>query len=158
MKARFLLPLLLAGCASDGAGLKPGVSSAEEVVRSMGPPALEIANPDGSRNMAYPKGYFAGQTFMVKVGPDGLVQGVEQVLNEDTFRRIVPGLTRDDVMRMLGPPVEVMDFPRLQQTALDYRYHDAWGYDAILSVMVDPQGIVVGKVTRRIDRGDDKRR
>jgi len=133
------------------------VSSAEEAVRTMGPPALEIANPDGSKSLAYPKGYYTGQTFMVRVGRDGLVQRVEQVLNDDHFHRIVAGITRDDVLRQIGPPVEVMDFPRLQQTAWDYRYQDTWGYTAILSVMIDRQGIVAGKTTRRIEARDKGR-
>ena len=156
VRARVLfLSLGLSACAAyDGSGLRPGVSSAEEVVRTMGPPALELANPDGSKSLAYPKGYFSGQTFMVRVGRDGLVQRVEQVLNEDHFYRIVPGITRDDVLRTIGPPIEVMDFERLQQTAWDYRYQDIWGYTAILSVMINRQGIVVGRHTRRIEPRD----
>src|SRR5262249_60441994 len=137
--------------------LRPG-ASADEVRRTLGPPALELANPDGSRQLAYPKGYYTGQTIMVHVGQDGLVKGSEQVLDEDHFYRIVPGLTRDDVLRPLGPPLETMEFARLQQVAWDYRYRDIWGYDAILSVMFDLNGIVVGKVTRRLDRGHDKRK
>jgi hypothetical protein len=154
----FLL-LFLASCATgsyEGSGLSPGSSGIDEVRRTMGPPALELANPDGSKQLAYPKGYYSNRTFMVRVGPDGLLQGVEQVLDEDHIYRIRPGQTRDDVLRNIGPPLETMEFARLQQVAWDYRYQDAWGYVAILSVMFDPRGIVVGKVTRRIDRGDNK--
>ena len=149
------LSLFAAACASyDGRGLQPGVTSESEVRRTMGPPALELDNPDGSRTLAYPKGPLGTRTYMVKLGPDGMVGGVEQVLNEDHFYRIVPGITRDDVLRTIGPPSQVDEFPRLQQTAWEYRYQDAWGYTAILSVMIDPRGIVVGKTTRRLERGD----
>ena len=156
MRARLLLPLVLSACATayDGSNLRPGVSSAEEAVRTMGPPAMEIANPDGSKSLAYPKGYYTGQTFMVRVGRDGIVQRVEMVLTEDFFHRIVPGITKDDVLRLIGPPIETMDFARLQQTAWDYRYQDIWGYTAILSVMIDRQGIVVGRTTRRLEPRD----
>jgi len=154
MRAWILFPLILSACATYGTALQPGVSSAEEAVRTMGPPALEVANPDGSRSLAYPQGYYTGQTVMVRVGRDGLVQRVEQVLHDDNFHRIVAGITRDDVLRLIGPPVEIMDFARLQQTAWDYRYRDTWGYDAVLSVMIDRQGIVAGKVTRRIEPRD----
>jgi hypothetical protein len=124
----------------------------------MGAPALEFDNPDGSRQLVYPKGYFTGQTFMVNIGADGRVQSVHQALNEESIYKIQPGQTRDDVLRLIGPPIETMEFARLQQVAWDYRYEDAWGYTAILSVMFDPKGIVVGKSTRRLDRGDDKGR
>ena len=160
MRLAILLPVLLAAaCASySGAGLQPGVSSVQEVHRLMGPPALELPNPDGSRQLAYPRGPLGTETYMVHVGRDGLVQGVEQVLRDERFYRIVPGITRDDVLRLIGPPSEVMDFPRLQQVAWEYRYQDTWGYIAFLSVMIDREGKVVGRTTRRIDRGDSKGR
>jgi hypothetical protein len=155
----FLAVAITACTVVDGGfGVQPGVTSAEEVVRQKGPPAVEIANPDGSRNMAYPRGYYSGQTFMVRVGRDGLVQNVEQVLTDDRFYRIVAGITREDVLRLIGPPIETMEFPRLQQVAWEYRYRDSWGYDAFLSVMIDQQGIVAGRTTRRIDRGDNRSR
>lgn len=150
--APFCLALFLAACASYS-GLQPG-SSEEQVRRSMGPPALELPNPDGSKQLVYPTGPLGTQTYMVRLGRDGLVQNVEQVLTDDRFYRIVPGITRDDVLRLIGPPSETMDFARLQQVAWEYRYQDTWGYTAFLSVMIDRQGIVVGRTTRRIDRND----
>jgi len=153
------LAMLLAACASyDGGGLRPGASSMEEVHRTMGPPALELPNPDGSRQLVYPRGPLGTDTFMVHVGPDGLVQKIEQVLTDDRFYRIVPGLTRDELLRLIGPPSETMDFPRLQQVSWEYRFKDTWGYIAFLSVMIDRQGIVVGRSTRRLDRGNDRGR
>jgi outer membrane protein assembly factor BamE (lipoprotein component of BamABCDE complex) len=150
--------VFIASCASDGSSLRPGVSSAEDVRQAMGTPALEMTNPDGSRQMAYPKGYFSEQTFMVHVGSDGKFQSIDQVLKDDTFYRIQPGQTRDDILRLLGPPLETMEFSRLQQVAWDYRYQDAWGYTAILSVMFNREGIVVGRTSRRLDRGNDRAR
>lgn len=153
MRAALLLLALLASCAAyDGMGLKPGVATEVEVRRVMGEPAVVLPNPDGSRQMAYPRGPFGTQTFMVQVSREGTLQEIQQVLNEDRFYRIQPGLTREDVLRLIGPPAESMDFPRLQQVAWDYRYQDTWGYTAILSVMFDRQDRVVGKVTRRIER------
>ena len=45
---------LLAACAYDGYNLQPGVPEAE-VVRTMGKPAMELNNPDGSRLLNAPK-------------------------------------------------------------------------------------------------------
>lgn len=151
--APLLAPLLLAACASyDGLGLRPGVASEGEVRRTMGEPAIELGNPDGSRQMAYPRGPFGNQTYMVQVGKDGLLQSIRQVLTDDNFYRIQPGQTRDDVLRLIGPPLETMEFPRLHQVAWDYRYQDTWGYVAIFSVMFDEQGQVVGRHSRRLER------
>ena len=154
MRILFSLLGLLAGACTvyEGLGLKPGVASENDVRRTMGQPALEMANPDGTRNMAYPRGPFGTQTLMVQLGRDGMLQAIHPVLNEDNFYRIQQGQSRDDVLRLIGPPVETMDFPRLQQQAWDYRFQDTWGYVAIFSVMFDRQGKVVGKVTRRLER------
>jgi len=73
-------------------------------------------------------------------------------LNDGVFNAIRPGLTEEQVLRMIGPPREKDYFSNLQQTAWDYKFQDSWGYDSILSVMIDRQGIVVSKVTRRIER------
>jgi hypothetical protein len=151
----FLLVLaaFAAGCAAyDGLGLRPGVASEDQVRRTMGEPALELRNPDGSRQMAYPRGPFGNQTYMVQIGPDGLLQAIRPALTDDNFYRIQPGQTRDDVLRLIGPPWESAEFPRLQQVAWDYRYQDTWGYIAIFSVMFDREGRVVGKVSRRLER------
>ena len=158
MKAIAALPalLVLAGCASiGGLGLRAGVSSEGEVRHSLGMPALEIENADGSHQLAYPSGPFGTQTVMVLVSKDGRVQRIQPVLNEDHFYQIRPGLRRDDVLRLIGPPGETGAFPRLGQVAWDYRFTDAWGYTAIFSVMLDNDGVVVGKVTRRIERDID---
>src|SRR3954454_492749 len=94
--------LALAGCAVDGGNLKPGVSTADEATRAMGRPAMEFTNADGSRTLAFPRGPLGTQTFMVDVSRDGTVQSVRQVLSDEVFNRIRPGLTRDQVLRMIG--------------------------------------------------------
>ena len=72
----------------------------------------------------------------------------------DVFNRIRPGLSAEDVLRMIGPPREKEYFARLGQTAWDYKFVDTWGYPAIFSVMIDNGDRVVGKVTRRLERFD----
>ncbi len=143
--------LLLASCASyDGRGLRPGVSSEADVRGLMGPPALELGADDGGKRLAYPRGPLGTQTFMADIGRDGRLEEVRQVLNDDTFNAIRPGLTRDDVLFRLGPPGETMQFPLSGNTAWDYRYKDTWGYLAVLSVTFDPSWIVVSRITRRL--------
>ena len=119
---------------------------------TMGVPALEFANGDGSRRLAYPRGPLGTRTFMADVGPDRVLARVSQVHDDDTFYRIQPGLTRDDVLRLIGPPGQTMAFPRSGNYAWDYRYTDTWGYLAIFSVTFDRDGIVVSKITQRIER------
>jgi len=143
----------LAGCAAyDGYSLRAGTSTETELRTVMGPPAAEFASADGSKRLAYPRGPLGTHTYMADVGRDGVLVGVKNVLNDDTFNAIRPGLARDDVLRMIGPPGDTMFFPRLGHTAWDYRYRDTWGYLAIFSVTFDSNWVVVSKITSRVER------
>lgn len=152
-KAIFLLAALAAGCASyDGRGLRPGASTEADVRGVMGKPALELSDADGTRHYYYPRGPLGHETFVADIGGDGVLRGVRGVLSDDTFNHIREGLTAEKVLRMIGPPREKAYFSNLGQTAWDYKFVDTWGYPAIFSVMVDRNNVVVGKVTRRLER------
>jgi outer membrane protein assembly factor BamE (lipoprotein component of BamABCDE complex) len=153
----FALCLLAAACAAyDGRSLQPGATEAQ-VRASMGEPALDLGAPDGSRRLVYPRGPLGTQTFMADVSRDGVLLGVHQALTDDTFNNIRPGLTRDDILRMIGPPGETMAFSRQGTIAWDYRYTDTWGYQAIFSVIFDRNTwIVVSKFTQRVERDRSK--
>ena len=155
MLRHFLLALACtaAGCAAyDGRGLRPGVSTEAEVRSLMGPPAVEFTESDGSRRLIYPRGPLGTRTYVAEVGPDRNLRSVTQVLDDDTFYRIQPGQTRDDVLRLIGPPGDTMAFPLSGNYAWDYRYTDTWGYLAVFSVTFDRGGTVVSKITQRIER------
>jgi outer membrane protein assembly factor BamE (lipoprotein component of BamABCDE complex) len=150
--------LALAGCASyDGYSLRPGVSTEDEVRRVMGRPAVEFQNADGSRELAYPRGPMGTQTFMADVNRDGILKVVRPVLTDDVFNGIQPGMTREDVLRLIGPPGSSMDFEGLQHESWEYRYMDTWRYVAVFSVDFDRNGIVVSKFKRRIERSDGRK-
>lgn len=152
-------PIVLAACAVlacacagyGGSDLRPGSATEAQVRASMGQPAMERSDPDGGRHLYFPRGPLGNQTFVADLGADGVLRAVRPVLDDDTFNRIRPGMTGEEVLRMIGPPRETMRFANLGQTAWDYKFRDTWGYDAIFSVMVDGNGIVVGKFTRRIE-------
>jgi outer membrane protein assembly factor BamE (lipoprotein component of BamABCDE complex) len=157
MKIPFFLALgfaiALSGCASySGSSLRPGASNEGEVRGVMGAPALEFTGEDGSRRLVYPRGPLGTQTFVARLGQDGVLQEMKQVLGDDTFNRIRPGLTEQEILHMIGPPGETMHFARTDTTAWDYRYTDSWGYVAVFSVTFDNKGVVVSKITRRIER------
>ena len=86
------------------------------------------------------------------VAPGGPALSDYRVLHDDIVARVVPGQTREEVLALLGPPVRTMHFARLDHTAWDYRYMDTWGYHAIFSVTFDSRGIVVSRISQRIER------
>ncbi|MGL6112523.1 MAG: outer membrane protein assembly factor BamE domain-containing protein [Rubrivivax sp.] len=97
--------LVLAACASPGpADLKPGATAAE-ITAQMGNPRATFALPNGGKRLE-----FAGRgarTYMLDVDAAGRLVDATQVLNEDNFRNIKPGMTREQVLMTLGQPANV---------------------------------------------------
>jgi hypothetical protein len=135
-----LAAVLLAACASyGGSGLKPGVARLEDVQAVMGPPAMRWQEPDGSVQLAYPRGPTGFHTFMVKLGADGHLQSIANVLEEQSFARIRAPMTKDEVLRVLGPPDyrRSVYFKARDELAWDWRFCQIFGYAAHYSVLFD---------------------
>ena len=104
--------LILGACASySGAGLKPGISTRDEVRALMGEPvAVHAAAPGGafSNSWEYPRGPAGRHTFMVRFDERGVVVAVDQVLTPKTLSAVRSGAhTREDVRTLLGRPAYV---------------------------------------------------
>jgi len=154
----FLLCVTVASCASyGGSSLLPGRSTEAEVRATMGSPAVEFANPEGGRDLFYPRGPMGTETFRATIGRDGVLRSVGNVLDDGTFDGITAGMTEEQVLRRIGPPGKTMAFPISRTHAWDYRYTDTWGYDAIFSVTFDAEGVALSKLVSRIE-GRDRRR
>jgi len=144
--------LALTGCASySGSSLVMNQSNEAEVRATMGQPALTFDTGAGAKRLVYPRGPLGVETFMADIGPDGRVVSIRNALNDDTFFQIRPGMTKDEVLRLIGPPGETMAFTLSRTHAWDYRFVDTWGYRAIFSVTFNAQDIVLSKIAQRIE-------
>lgn len=132
--------LLVAACASyDGRDLAPGAARLEEVVATMGEPALQWREPDGSRQLAYPRGPAGVHTFMVRLGPDGKLQSIENVLDERHLATVRAGMSKEDVLRILGPSDARLTvyFKARDELVWDWRYRAAYGEYMRMLVLFD---------------------
>jgi len=131
---------LLTSCASyNGRGLKPGEDRLENVLQLMGEPAMRWQNTDGTLQLAYPRGPMGYHTFMVSIGADGRLRQIENVLDEHHFARIQPGMSRDEVLYLLGPsyPGWTAYFKRRDELVWEWRYCDTWNEPARFDVLFD---------------------
>lgn len=121
-----VLVALLAGCAGyGGSNLVPGRSTAAEVRASMGAPAMIVHKPDETW-WYYPRGYFARETFVARIGADGVLRGIEQRLTLDNIKYVQIGYsTMNDVRELFGPPHDITRFDRLKRTVWEYRVSDS---------------------------------
>ena len=120
-----LCALTLCGCASyGGAGLKPGQSTLQDVLATMGEPAARWTAPDHSMQLSYPRGPSGYHSFMVELDGAGRLQRIRNVLDQPDFDRVSRGMTEADVLRTLGPPVPAWTttFAARRELVWEWRY------------------------------------
>src|SRR5258706_4051670 len=146
LAALVAVALLAAGCANFSA-ISPG-DSALQLASAVGKPATVWSNPDGSEVWEYPEGPTGVQTFMVDIGQDQAVHAVHQVLSEEYFSRVNPGMSREEVRRLLGRPKEIWYFPDRDEESWTWRYLDV-RYKFFHALFDRPSGQV--RYTLRLD-------
>jgi hypothetical protein len=116
--------VLAAGCASySGSGLVPGKSSAREIEQTMGAPAERSAGPGGEMVWFYPRGPAGWHSYAVRVGPDGILRGIEQRLTVENVKKLEPGkTTKQEVRELLGPPFTVSRLPFKPREVWEYQF------------------------------------
>lgn len=131
---------LLTACASyDGRGLALGVATEADVLRVMGEPALRWENPDRSRQLSYPRGPVGVHSYMVYLDPTGRLDRIENVMDLEAFAKVQPGMSRGEVLRILGPsdPGQTVLFTARRELDWGWRYCDDWGATAHFYVLFD---------------------
>jgi outer membrane protein assembly factor BamE (lipoprotein component of BamABCDE complex) len=132
--------------------LKPGVSTAAEVRSRMGDPAREYGNPDGSLTWEYNRQPEGIDCYMITIGPDQIMRSIEQVLTEANMARIVAGMDRDEVRRLLGAPGSKTLYRNSQEEVWDWRVAGAiQTEEAHFHVHFDPASGQVKRTSRRVE-------
>jgi hypothetical protein len=130
----------LSGCvALGGTRLESGVSDVYDVERALGAPAMRWEEADGHQLLAFPTGPAGFQTYMVRIGPDEVLESIENVLTTKYFARIRPNMTQDEILRLIGPPQPhwTVYFERRDELVWEWRYCDDWNEPARFNVLFD---------------------
>lgn len=104
LAAIVLCTALLAGCATPDrdARLQPGVSKEADVVSIYGQPGRVWPEADGGRTLEYSGQPMGRHCYMARLTADGRLVGIEDGLSPASRARIEPGMTPDQVSRILG--------------------------------------------------------
>ena len=132
--------LVLAACAGPNLNsLQPGVSTLSAVEATMGQPSMVWKNPDGSEQLAFAQGPVGVDTYMVFLGVDGKLQRISSVLNDRYFDQIQAGMTKDQVLRKIGPPGApwTATYPRSNTLAWTWLYCASANFQNYFNVMFD---------------------
>lgn len=98
------LSVLMAGCATPDrdARLQPGISTARDVVVHHGQPRRVWPEADGGQTLEYSSQPMGRHAYMVRLAADGRLVGIEDGLSPAGRARIQPGMTPEQVSRLLG--------------------------------------------------------
>lgn len=112
----------VAACDMGIRDLKPGVSTAEQVLKVMGAPSYEWREAGGSVVWEFAEWRAGLVTYMAEIGADGMLKALRQVLAEEYFAQVRGGMTQAEVRRLLGKPGEQMTFPARGEEVWTWRY------------------------------------
>jgi len=146
--ARRLAPLLVAAVAaalSACASLvptppQPGQTEADAVA-GLGQPTGRYEMPGGVQRVEFARGPYGRVTWMVDLDAAGRVLRSAQVLTPENFARVRSGMTRDELLRLLGRPAD-------RQREWQDRETWSWRFETYecewLRVTLDARGYVRG--------------
>ena len=135
------LALLLLACATayGPSGLQLG-ASADEVLARMGPATARHALPQGGQRLEFARGPQGLHTYMLDFDAQGRLLRSEQVLTEQRFLELRPGMTAEEVRRRIGTPSSERDLPRQRHRLWSYRYETP--FCVWFQVSIDTEGRV----------------
>lgn len=124
---RFFGVVLVAAALSACASYSPSATiiglSRDEVIGRLGPPDPSSSSRNPSR-LDFPRGPFGKHTYFVYFDGLGKAYRFEQALTEERFSRIVPGMSTDDVIELVGISRSSFGLARDRGFVWSYRYEN----------------------------------
>lgn len=144
---------LLAACDEQRAAkLEEGMSSEADVRRQFGEPAQIIERADGSKLLSYPRQPEGWTNYEADIGADGKLIALRQLLTESNFAKVQPGMTDQDVGKLLGRHARELRYATKPGETVR-RWHVQRGQDKkVLDVTFGADGKVLSS-----NLGDDER-
>lgn len=115
--------LLLSACSSYAPPTPIAGLSRENIEARMGSPETVRQLASGSV-LEFPSGPYGFHTWFVYLGAGGRAVRSEQVLTEQNFLRVTPGMKQEEVRQLLGKPGETYALARARGEVWSYRYEN----------------------------------
>jgi hypothetical protein len=126
--------------------LEEGVSTEADVKTRFGEPAAVYNEPDGGRTFEYPRQPEGQTNYMITIGTDGKMSALRQVLRPDMFAKVVAGMDKAEVRRLIGRPATTQIYELKREEVWDWRYHHN-SENKLFAVTFDMAGKVQGTQT-----------
>ena len=137
--------------------LTPGVTTEAQIRDQMGEPETERTFTDGSKRLEYPRGPAGTNTYMVDLDSNGRFVAVTQVLTAENIAKVRPGMSQDEVRRLLGKPTTIAEYPLKKERVWSWHWlEDGVNQDAMFNAHFGPDGIVVTTSRSEAIRGGQR--
>jgi outer membrane protein assembly factor BamE (lipoprotein component of BamABCDE complex) len=124
--------------------LKPGVTTEAQIRDQMGKPETERTFTDGSKRFEYPRGPAGTTTWFVDLDSNGRFVSATQVLTAANIAKVRPGMTQDEVRRLLGKPTTIAEYRLKKERVWSWHWlEDGVNRDAMFNAHFGPDGTVV---------------
>ena len=129
------------------AELEEGVATEADVRARFGEPAAVYTEEGGARTFEYPRQPEGQVNYMITIGTDGKMSALRQVLKEATFAKVVPGMDKSQLRRLLGRPAKTQMYELKQQEVWDWYFRQENNDNKVYSVTLDKNGLVLSTAT-----------
>lgn len=141
------LVVVLAGCAVP---VNPG-DPETQVISRLGKP--NATYQDGNeRILEYDQGAFGQETHMARISQDGRLISYTQVLTLEQFAKIKIGQSKNDVLRLVGHPLDTVFYSRVKLEGWNYGFKESGVWNSLMTVYFDETGTV-----KKLENGPDPR-
>ncbi len=125
--------LILSGCAAFAP--PPPLTTEAEALSVHGEPTRRWDNGDGTTTLEYSTQPYGHRTLMVTVDASGVVIDQHDALSDENLTRVKPGMTQDEVSRLLGTHRSVQVFKLSGEEVWDWNvYNDGPGVATLFNV------------------------
>ena len=148
-----IVALAMAACDPQRVSkLEEGVSTEAEVRQQFGEPVTVTVEADGTRTMEYPRQPEGWTNYVIQIGPDGKMSSLRQLLADDNFARVQPGMDKLQVRKLLGRHAKATPYALKNEEHWDWRYRPDPNTSRIFTAVFGPEGKVL-----RTEKSDDPR-
>lgn len=144
MAAAALAALSLVGCDQQKIDeLEEGLSTEADVRAKFGEPEYVWTESNGARTFEYNRQPMGHKNYMITIAPDGKMTALRQVLAPHVFAQVQPGMTEEQVRRLLGKPAKRMRFAFKQETDWDWNWIDPPNREMVFTATFSDEGRVI---------------
>ena len=138
----------LSGCDTKRiAELEEGVATEADVRTKIGEPAAVYAEENGARTFEYPRQPEGQVNYMITIGADGKMSALRQVLKDASFAKVMPGMDKAQLRRLLGRPAKTQFYELKQEEVWDWHFRHENNDSKLFSVTLDKNGRVLSTAT-----------